>query len=161
MAQFVHLAPDAALASIRRVGLKAAKGRGGLYAMPATPDFYASHQWLRELRIGRGQQPLYAVYFRVPGATPVAFGPYGGPHVAGTADEAVAALMLASEPLGFETILMASVPRDAITSIKPMRQVTGWRYSPRAKGRQPCACPACLRPGEPYSQRIRARFPLD
>jgi hypothetical protein len=63
MALFVHLAPLEAVKRIRRSGIKAAKWRTGVYAMPVLPDFYASHQWLRELRIGHERQPVCAVYF--------------------------------------------------------------------------------------------------
>lgn len=159
MALFVHLAPLEAVKRIRRSGIKAAKWRTGVYAMPVLPDFYASHQWLRELRIGHGRQPVCAVYFRVPGAMPVTYGSFNGPHVRATADEAAGALMAANDRMGFEVIFEAAIAPSHITSIKELRQVTGWRYFPRAKGRTPCACPSCLRRGEPYSQRIRRRFP--
>ena len=71
---------------------------------------------------------------------------------------AVAALMQAEEKLGFETILDGPIPSSAITSFRAVRQVTGWRFFPNAKGRKPCACPACLGRGEPYSQKIRDKF---
>lgn len=161
MAMFVHFAPVSELASIRKRGLRTSKHARGVYAVPATPDFYASHQWLRELRRCHGNATLMAIYFRVSGDAPALYGRYGGPHVIGTADMAVAALMQAEEPLGFETILDGPIAPSAITSYRAVRQVTGWRFFPKAKGRKPCSCPACLGRGEPYSQRIRARFPLD
>lgn len=160
MAQFVHFASDRSIASIRRVGLRKGKGRQGVYAVPVTPDFYRSHQWLRELLI-HNPGPLHAVYFRLAGTAPVLFGTYRDGHVLGTADAAAGFLMAMDQPLGFEAILLEAVSPDAITSIKPMRQVTGWRYFPGAKGRKPCGCPVCLRRGEPFSQKIRRKFAID
>lgn len=158
MAMFVHFAPSSEVASIKKRGLRASKHARGVYAVPATPDFYASHQWLRELRRGHAGKTLVAVYFRIGGDAPAIFGPFAGPHMIGTADMAVAALMRADEKLGFETILSSPIPASAITSFRNVPQITGWRYFPAAKGRKPCACPACLGRGEAYSQKIRAKF---
>lgn len=84
MATFVHFCRAQDVKRIRRVGLKAGKGRRGVYAVPTSTDFFVSHQWLRELaRWTSG--PMAAVYFRVPGSTPAVFGHYGGPHTTGTA----------------------------------------------------------------------------
>lgn len=160
MAQFIHLAPDKSIAAIRRNGLKAGRRAKGVYAVAVTPDFYRSHQWLRELRVHH-PGPLHAIYFRLPRDTPVLYGTYRNGHVEGTADEAAGAFMRMQQPFGFETIVLASIPANAITSIKALRQVTGWRYSPTAKGLKPCCCPACLRRGEPFSQKIRKQFPYE
>lgn len=160
MALFVHFAPENRLGSIRRSGLRPGRHSSGVYAVPATPDFFASHQWLRELKrfqVG----PLSAVYFRLEGDAEVIFGPYGGPHRTGTADEAVGALMAAEAKLGFEALVSGVVPVSAITKIKPMRQITGWRYFPNAKGRVPCGCPGCMSRGEPFGQRIREKYGYD
>ena len=157
MALFVHLAPENSIRSIRRSGLRPGKYSKGVFALPATPDFYASHQWLRELkRFTPGS--IRAVYFRLPGDAPVLFGRYGGPHREGTADEAVAALMKAEDKLGAEAIVLEAVPAKAITSIRALRQVTGWRFFPAAKGRKPCGCPGCISRGEPFSQALRAAY---
>ena len=125
MAMFVHFAPVSELASIKRHGLRARRKSRGVYVVPATPDFYASHQWLRELRRCHGNATLMAIYFRVAGDTPALYGRYGGPHAIGTADMAVAALMTAEQPLGFETILDGPFPPSVITSYRTVRQVTG------------------------------------
>lgn len=169
MALFVHFAPVDQVTRIKRHGLRAGRHTRGVYAVPATPDFYASHQWLRELKRCHAGKTLAAIYVRVDGAAPALFGPYGGPHTIGTANMAVAALMariakrdhLNDEALGFEAILDGPITADAITSVRILRQVTGWRFYPKAKGRRPCACPACLGRGEPFSQRIRTRFSID
>lgn len=157
MALFVHIAPDKALRSIRRTGLKPGKHSRGVFALPATPDFYASHQWVRELRRFTPGS-LRAVYFRLAGDTPVIFGHYGGPHTDGTADGAVGGLMKAEDKLGWEAIVLAPVPASAITSVRPLRQVTGWRFYPGAKGRKPCGCPGCISRGEPFSRKLKAAY---
>ena len=157
MALFVHLAPEKAVRSIRRVGLKPGRYSKGVFALPATPDFYASHQWLRELRRFTPGS-MRAVYFRLAGDAPVLFGRYGGPHREGTADEAVAALMQAEDKLGAEAIVLQPVAARAITSIRALRQVTGWRFYPGAKGRKPCGCPGCISRGEPFSQALRRAY---
>jgi len=157
MALFVHIAPEKSLRSIQRSGLKAGKHSRGVFALPATPDFYASHQWVRELRRFTPGS-LRAVYFRLPGDAPVIFGHYGGPHTDGTADDAVGGLMKAEDKLGWEAIVLTPVPARAITSIRPLRQVTGWRFYPGAKGRAPCGCPGCMSRGEPFSRKIKESY---
>lgn len=158
MAMFVHYAPVSEISAIKRNGLRPAKKARGIYAVPATPDFYASHQWQRELRRFHSGATLAAIYFRVAGDAPALYGRYGGPHAIGSADMAVAALMATDQKLGFETILDGPIPPAAITGVRTLRQVIGWRYFPASNGRKPCACPACLARGEPFSQRIRAKF---
>jgi hypothetical protein len=157
MATFIHLCLEADLKRIRRAGLKVQKGRQGVYAMPATPNFYVSHQWARELRRWR-PGVLVALYLRISGEMPVFFGHYNGPHTLGTADEAVAALLRGDEKLGFEAIIVGDVPASAIIRVAPLRPVTGWRYFPSAKGREPCGCPACQARGEPFSRRFKDRY---
>ena len=60
--------------------------------------------------------------------------------------------------LGFETIILGGVPASAIIRVTPMRPITGWRYFPEAKGREPCGCPVCQSRGEPFSRSIRERW---
>lgn len=55
MAMFVHLALESRLPQIRRAGLSKLRPAfgsfpGGVFAVPVTPDFVGSHQWLRELK---------------------------------------------------------------------------------------------------------------
>jgi len=155
MASFVHLAVEADLPRIARSGIRPGNGARGVYVMPVTPDFMKSHQWLRELRRWKAGRSLIAVYVRVPGDTPVVFGRYNVKHVEGTADQAVAALLTAPEADGFETIILRVIRPNEITSVKPLRQVTGWRYFPAAKGKPPfCNCEYCQK-GLPFSRRLR------
>ena len=68
MAMFVHLTTESRIPRIRRNGisrLRKAVGLSpeGVFAVPVTSNFYASHQWLRELK-RRNQGPIAGVYFR-------------------------------------------------------------------------------------------------
>jgi hypothetical protein len=155
MAAFVHLTTQSSIIRIRRSGIRAAKGAPGVYAMPVVPDFHRSHQWLRELRRWKGGRSLLAVYFRVPGETPAAFGRYNRAHAKGTADEATAALMAVDDAGGFEVAILRAIGASEITSIRSLPQLTGWRYFPEAKGRKPfCTCDYCQK-GLPFSRRLR------
>jgi hypothetical protein len=155
MAAFVHITAEANITRIRRGGIRAGKGAPGVYAMPVLPDFQRSHQWLRELRRWKGGRLLMAVYFRLPGDTPVAFGRYNRSHAEGTADAAVAALEALQDAGGFEVAILRSVGAGEITSVKHLPQLTGWRYFPEAKGRKPfCTCDYCQK-GLPFSRRLR------
>jgi hypothetical protein len=59
---------------------------------------------------------------------------------------------------GFELVVSRSVLAKEIHRIRPVNQVTGWRYVPDAHGMRPCACPVCLRPGQYGAAKIRQRF---
>jgi hypothetical protein len=152
MAMFVHLAPARKLAAIQRGGLRA--GTRGLFAMPVTPNFVVTHQWLREMRRRIGRD-VVAIYFRLAGDTLVRAGRYGTPGEEMTADQAVGRLMESGE-LGFEVIIPHDVAARAITQTRRLRLVTGWRYYPGAHGRAPCPCPACQR-GEYKGRKIRRK----
>lgn len=141
MATFVHLASGQDLASIRRSGLKArkfgaeAKPPRGLFAMPVTPDFQYSHQWLREMRRWCSG-PMYGVYFRIPDDEIVYLGAYNGRHEPVTAAEAVAVLTKEPRP-GYEVVVPRTVAAREIFRIKALPQVVGWRFWPQAKGQAP------------------------
>jgi len=84
MAMFVHLASESSAAQIRRNGVaRFRKGVGasprGVFAVPVTRNFYASHQWLREMK-RRNKGSIIGVYFRVLDDQPVWVGHYGQAH---------------------------------------------------------------------------------
>ena len=106
---FVHLTTEARIPRIRRNGiarLRKAVGTSpeGVYAVPVTRNFYASHQWLRELK-RRNQGPLAGIYFRVPDEQLVWVGHYGQAHGLVTAAKAVAQFTDADDPLGWEVVV--------------------------------------------------------
>jgi hypothetical protein len=159
---FVHLTPESNLARVRRYGigrLRRARGEfpGGVFAVPVTRNFYVSHQWLRELKRGRGG-PIAAVYFRVPDDEAVWVGHYNRAHRWMTAAEAVAEFMSAESREGWEVVIPRRIEAGEIHRTRGLPQVLGWRYFPQAKGRPPfCACAYCTR-GEYGARRLRARL---
>ena len=115
---FVHLTTESRIPRIRRNGiarLRKAAGTSpeGVYAVPVTRNFYASHQWLRELK-RRNQGPIAGVYFRVPDGQLVWLGHYGQGHRLVTAGEAVAQFTKADDPLGWEVVVPRRVEADEI-----------------------------------------------
>lgn len=141
MASFVHLAPESAIAAIRRNGIAASRfGPGtepprGVFCLPVSPDFFVTHQWLRELR-RRSRERLCGVYFRLADIEAVYVGRFHKPHGKMTAAEA-AALVRDHNGLGLEVIVPRAITRREILRIKHLPQVTGWRLYPEAKGMQP------------------------
>ena len=104
MAMFVHLAPHARVAHIRRNGIRRLRRPlndfpGGVFAVPVTRNFYVSHQWLRELK-RRNAGPLAGIYFRIPDDEQVWVGHYNQAHRWISASEAVAAYMAAEDCAG-------------------------------------------------------------
>lgn len=154
----VHLTPESNAKQIMRVGIKAQPfhEEKGIFCMPIMPNFYASHQWLRELKRGRGQVPLVAVDFKLPADEMVLVGHYSQPHARLTISQAANVIMTAPDPLGYEIFLERSVTADEIHKIRSVSQVIGWRFSPTSKGRKPCLCCVCR--GEYGSQKLRERL---
>ncbi|HEY0604400.1 MAG TPA: hypothetical protein VGD58_15875 [Herpetosiphonaceae bacterium] len=158
MATFVHLTPEKHARSIRRAGIKAQPIHPsvppGVFAMPVVPNFYQSHQWLRELK-RRGQRTFTAVYFRIPDPTPVLVGRYNQPHHEISAAEALALLLHGHAELGYEVVIPRSIDPREIRAIRLVNQGVGWRYYPSAHGDRPCPCSRCQPRGEIKSRRIR------
>ena len=75
--------------------------------MPITPDFFASHQWLRELR--RAHHLFVAVDFVIDDDELVRVGHYS--LGAMTAAEAAGTIMRADDPRGYEVVIMRKIPR--------------------------------------------------
>jgi len=161
MARFVHLAPESRIALIRRNGIRrvrrpASGFPGGLFAVPVTRNFYVSHQWLRELR--RRNQPIAAVYFRIPDDERVWVGHYGQAHRWMSASEAVGTFMAAEDAYGWEVVIPRRIEASEIQKTRRLPQVVGWRFSPTAKGKPPyCTCKYCIG-GDYGARRLRERL---
>jgi hypothetical protein len=162
MAMLVHLAPESRVAQIRRNGIaRLRRSVGvtpeGVFAVPVTRNFYASHQWLRELK-RRNRGPIAGIYFRIPDDQRVWVGHYGRVHTWLSAAEAVAVFMAADDPLGWEVIVPRRIEAREIHRTRRLPQVLGWRYFPAAKGKPPfCTCKFCTR-GEYGSAKLRKRL---
>ena len=162
MAMFVHLTTVSRIPQIRRNGIsRLRKGdepsTKGVFAVPVTRNFYASHQWLRELK-QRNQGPIAGVYFRLPDKQLVWVGHYGQVHRLVTAAEAVAVFATADDPLGWQVVVPRRIEPSEIQKVRHLSQVIGWRFSPKAKGKPPfCTCKFCTR-GEYGSAKMRKRL---
>jgi len=160
MALFVHIAALKDTRAIRRAGIKAALVNRqipqGVFAMPMLPNYFSSHQWVRELK-RNGQRQMCGIYFRLADDEPIWVGRYNQAHTLMTAAEAVAQLQGLENAQGYEVIIPHSIDAKAITRIRTLPHI-GWRYFPSAHQRRPCGCPACLARGEIKSQRIRRAY---
>ncbi|MFN8443115.1 MAG: hypothetical protein U0175_20240 [Caldilineaceae bacterium] len=160
MATFVHLTPEKNLKSILRNGItrltQRRNGTVGVYASPITQNFYASHQWLRELK-RRNAGPIVAIYLRIPDETLVLVGRFSETHLSMTAAEAIATVMQCEYVAGFEVIIPRKIARAEIHHVRAVPQVIGWRYYPEAHGKKPCGCPYCQR-GEYGGRKLRERY---
>lgn len=157
MAMFVHLTSENNLQSIRRVGIRLEtihypESPKGIFCMPVINDFYATHQWVRELMRFGLRNPC-AVYFRLPDNETVWFGRYNICPIKVKASEAVAAFIKAKDRMGFQVILPRKVLPKEIGRTRLMPPL-GWRFYPAAKGKNPCLCPACIGRGEYGSHKM-------
>ena len=122
--------------------------------MPVLPNYFASHQWLRELK-RNGVRTFIGVYFQVSDEEPVLVGHYRKGHAEMGAAEAAKLIMEADDPRGYEVIVPRRIESGAVKSIRAVHRVVGWRYYPEAKGKKPfCGCPFCTR-GEIRAKRLR------
>jgi hypothetical protein len=158
---YVHLAPEKVMQSIRRTGIRPSATVAGLpsgvFAMPVVPNFYVSHQWLRELKAS-GSRTIVGVCFRVPDDERVWVGHFNQNHQEMSASQAAGLIMHAEKPEGFEIIVPRKIKASEIHRIRHLPQVLGWRYYPGAHGNPPCGCPFCQRAGRPGSRRLRERY---
>jgi hypothetical protein len=160
VARLTHLASEKHAKSILRAGIRASDLRDGLqgvFAMPVLPDFYVSHQWLRELKRW-GPPPYVAIDFVVPDSEPVLVGHYNKGHADMTAAQAAGLILHAEDARGYEVVVLRAILPAEIRKARAVPQVVGWRYMPDAHGRPPCGCPVCLAPGSFGAADIRARF---
>jgi hypothetical protein len=132
------------------------KTLAGVYAMPVLPNFYVSHQWLRELRRFH-EGPLIAVDFVIPDEEDVLVGHYDRQLQTRTAAAAAAVIMRAEDPRGYQILVPRAIERKEIKRARAVTQVVGWRYWPDAHGHAPCGCPLCLQPGTYGAAKIRRR----
>jgi hypothetical protein len=164
MAMFVHLATESDCSRIRRNGigqLRRAWGSfpGGIFAVPVSPNFYISHQWLRELK-RRNAGPIAGVYFRISDEEKLWVGHYGQRHRWMSAAEAVSAFMADKDVRGWEVIIPHRIETSQIHRIRRLPQVLGWRYVPESHGRKPCGCDYCQR-GQYGARRLREQYNCD
>jgi hypothetical protein len=159
---FVHIASGDLATKARRGGLRPGKkGRflNGVFAMPVTPNFQITHQWVREIK---QWQPgaVVGVYFRIPDSEQVHVGHYGGPHARMSAAEAAAHVMEQTGMTGVEVIIPRRIDAKEIVRVRSLPQLVGWRHYPGVHGERPRSCPCCQK-GVYGSRKIRENYPDD
>jgi hypothetical protein len=166
----VHLFDARQEKSVRRNGLLGFEAQvshaksivsieSAVFAMPVLPNFFASHQWLRELK-RRGMRSIMAAHFRIRADALVWFGRYNAEHALVSVGEATGIIMRDADPRGFEVIVPRSIEPPSIHAIRVVPQVVGWRYFPKShEAPGPlCLCAACNRTGDPKAAKFRARL---
>ncbi len=144
MPTLVHLADEKDSEKIRGAGIKIRKNGTGVFCMPVLPNFYVSHQWLRELKRW-GARTFVGVYFRVDSSEMVYAGKYGDSHRLISLGGAIKEIMSLEDPLGYELIIDRKIQAKEITKITHLPQKLGWRYFPGSHNKKPCACEYCLK----------------
>jgi hypothetical protein len=140
----VHLANEKNSAKILNAGLKIGSYGRGIYCMPVLPNFFISHQWLRELKTS-GAKTLVGVYFKVDSSEMVFAGKFSSKHRHITLGEAIKEIMLLPDAQGYELIVDRKIQANEITKIRHLPQIVGWRYFPDSHNKKPCNCEYCLR----------------
>jgi hypothetical protein len=150
MITFVHLVPEKEVKSILRSGIKTSEVYGkeiknGVFCMPLTQDYFATYQWLRELK-RKGQNKFLAIHFKVPDNEEVLFGHYGNreDNKKVTASEAVKLMMESENKQGIEIIINRKIDKKEIVKTVHINNNVGWRYYPGSHARKLCKCTGCI-----------------
>lgn len=157
MATLIHLADANNAERIKQGGIKTGKLLRSVYCMPVLPDFYASHQWLRELKAS-GVKTLVAVYFKVEDESEMVYiRKLGGSHRRMPLSDAIKEIWESEIKEGYELLLERKVEAKDIIRIKALPQNIGWRYAPDSHGTTPCNCEYCLH-GRIKGRRAKRRL---
>jgi hypothetical protein len=157
---FVHITSEGVAKKTKRGGIRPGESTGrpihGVFAMPVTPNFQVSHQWVREMKQWQGG-PMVGVYFRIPDSEMVWVGRYNEQHHQMTAAQAAAHIMSHTTMTGIQVIIPRRIVPREILRIRNLRPLVGWRHYPDAHGKRPWACPCCQR--DAYgSRKIREKY---
>ncbi|MBC6989444.1 HEAT repeat domain-containing protein [Hymenobacter sp. BT491] len=148
MPTLIHLADKKDAKHILRSGIKIGKYEHGVFFMPQTPDFFVSHQWLRELRC-RGARTYVGIHFKLPDKEEVWFGKYGTQHQKAPLGQAIGAFMQLDDKLGYEFLIERKIEPAEILKAVSLPQTVGWRYSPDSHTKTAlCVCPMCISRGD-------------
>lgn len=160
MPTFVHITSEDIARKVRRAGIRTDRTNRqplrGIFAMPVTPNFVISHQWVREMsRWRRGM--VVGVYFRIPDSELVWVGRYNEQHEQMSAAQAVAHVMSQTTMTGVQVIIPRRVVPAEILRVRRLPQLVGWRHYPEAHGKHPWACECCQK-GQYGSRKIREKY---
>jgi hypothetical protein len=160
MATFVHITSEDTARKARRGGIRSAKSKGrllrGVFAMPVTPSFQITHQWVREMKQWR-RGMIVGIYFRIPDSELVWVGPYNKQHQQMTAAQASAHVMSQGTMTGVQVVIPRRITPKEIVRVRNLPQLVGWRHFPEAHGKQPMAC-GCCQKGAYGSRKIREKY---
>ena len=162
MAIFVHFTDENNKNSIVKNGLRVEKIHyedinKGIFCMPVIPDFYATYQWLREIKQYNSGNEITAVYFKIPDDETVFCGKYNEKIIRTTAVEAHNTFINLEDKMGFQVIIIGKIFPNEITKIKNISQIIGWRHFPKSHEIKRCLCPACLTKGSYNSLNVKKR----
>lgn len=120
MPVFVHLIQEKEKTRIQRSGIRKSRIHlnntdAGVFCMPVINDYFATHQWLREIKRFE-KKNITGIYFRVGSSEPVWYGYYFETHKKGTAAEAVEAFMRMNDKMGFQVIIPRNIHRETNNS---------------------------------------------
>jgi hypothetical protein len=158
---YVHLCEEKNLKTIISNGIKTSKIhynniKSGVFCMPVINDFYASHQWLREIKHQKKSNNIIAVYFKIPDDEIVYCGKYSEEGKYVKSNIACKMFIDLDDRFGFQVIIPRKVLKNEVHKSKSFPQIIGWRYFPKSNGKKLCVCPACLGRGSYNSQNIKS-----
>ena len=160
MAIFVHFTDENNKNSIIKNGIKIEtihydNINAGVFCMPVIPDFYATHQWVREIKQYKSGNNIIAVYFKIPDNEIVFCGKYNGQLIKVNATEAHKKFLELDDKMGFQVVIDRKILKNEITKIKAIPQIIGWRHFPKSHEKKRCLCPACLTKGSFNSKKYK------
>ncbi len=156
MPTLIHIADERNARKIEMNGIKIGKGSQGIFFMPISQDYYASHQWVRELK-AQGAKTMVGIYFKMKSDEMVWFGRYNENHQKLSLGRAIKQFMEAEDRLGLEFMVERKIEVREIAKIQTVSQKVGWRHSPGSHTIPlNCGCPLCVSRGS-----IKARKKID
>src|SRR5688572_6618962 len=125
MPMFVHITSEDVAKKARRGGIRPAQPKGrplnGVFAMPVTPNFQISHQWVREMKQWR-RGSMVGVYFRIPDDEMVWVGRYNEQHQQLTAAQAAAQVMAQTIMTGVQVVIPRRIFPKEVVHIRSLPQ---------------------------------------
>lgn len=148
MPTFVHITSEDTAKKAKRGGIQPAKPSGrplrGVFAMPVTPSFQFTHQWVREVKQWR-RGMMVGVYFRIPDSELVWAGHYNEQLRQMTAAHAAAHVMSQTTMTACRLSSRVGSYRRRFFAFAVCCNWSVWRHYPDAHGKQPWSCPCCQR----------------
>jgi hypothetical protein len=160
MAVFVHFTDENNKKSVIKNGIRMEtihykNVNKGIFCMPVIPDFYATHQWVRELKQYNSGNEIIAIYFKILDDEIILYGKYNEEMRKTTAAKAHNIFMNLEDKMGFQAIVVRKIFSNEIIKVKNIPQIIGWRHFPKSHERKRCLCPACLTKGSYNSMKIK------